>query len=211
MKKYVYLALALVLCFAALAAADEEVIIGSPASGNYVPWWGSNPEMRFQCLWEKSEIGLTAGGYINKVEFNRSSSASGSFGNVRVYFGHSTKTTELDLVYANNYSDTPVQVLNETSVTVAGSSGQWWDLGITPNTFNYNNTDNLVMEIRWSGGGTSCPCYRASGTNKRIWAFDDEATTAVYRYAQLQYIRLTVANTTGVAPTSLGRIKSLYN
>lgn len=201
------------LCLVAAAATvwgDEVKIVGARSSSNVCPWWGPNPAIRFQCLWEKSEIGLTLGGYINKVEFMRSSTASGAFGNVRVYLCHSAKTTELDMTYANNYKGTPVEVLNKSSVTVSGSSGQWWDLGITPDKFNYNNTDNLLMEIRWRGSTTACACYRANGTNKRIWAFNDSATVAQYRFAQVQYIRLTVANATGVAPTSLGRVKSLF-
>lgn len=212
MKKAVITAVVFAIAASTMAFADEVKIVGARSSSNVCPWWGGRPAIRFQCLWEKSEIGLTRGGYVNKVEFMRSSSTSSAFNNVRVYLCHSAKTTELDLVYANNYKGTPVQVLNKSSVTVGGSSGSWWDLGIDANKFNYNNTDNLLMEIRWRGGAaSSCACYRANGTNKRIWAFDDNASTAAYRFAQLQYIRLTVANTTGVAPTSLGRIKSLYN
>jgi hypothetical protein len=210
MRKHVVFTLALVIA-ATMAVADEVKIVGSQSSSNVAPWWGGNPAIRFQCLWEKSEIGLTNGGYINKIEFMRSSATSGTFGNVRVYLCHSDKTTELDLTYANNYKGTPVQVMDKTSLAVAGSSGQWWDMGIDANKFNYNNTDSLLMEIRWRTAPTSCACYRANGTNKRIWAFDDNATVAAYRFAQMQFIRLTVANATGVEPTSLGRIKGLYN
>jgi hypothetical protein len=202
------------LCLVAAAAtvwADEVRIVGNQAGSNVCPWWGSgHASIRFMALWEKSEIGLTRGGYINKVEFMRSATNSGTFNNVRAYFGHSTRT-ELDPTFNNNYSDTPVQVLNAASKTVSGSSGQWWDLGIDANKFNYNNTNNLVLEIRWRGGtGTNCACWCGSGGMKRCWAFDDTATVAAYRFGQIQYLRLTVSNATGVAPTSLGRVKSLF-
>jgi hypothetical protein len=210
MNKVVYITLALAVAVSTVAVADEVKIVGSQSSGNVSPWWGTNPAIRFQCLWEKSEIGLTQGGYINKIEFMRSSTATGAFNNVRVYLCHSDKTTELDMTYANNYKGTPVEVMNKSSLTVAGTTGQWWDMGIDPDKFNYNNTDSLLMEIRWRGATTQCACYRANGTNKRIWAFDDNATVAAYRFAQLQFIRLTVANTTGVQPTSLGRVKTLF-
>jgi hypothetical protein len=162
-------------------------------------------------LWEKSEIALKLVGYINKVEFMRSSSATGTFNSVRAYFGHSTKTA-LELNFADNYLDTPVQVLDARSKTVSGSSGQWWDLGITADTFMYNNANNLIMEIRWRGStGVNCYCWRGSGEQKRMWAFDDAAAKAVARPDdQIQYLRLTFANATGVAPTSLGRVKSLF-
>jgi hypothetical protein len=209
-KKLTLLTLVLAVVFSAAAVADEVKIVGSQSSSNVCPWWGPNAAIRFQCLWEKSEIGLSLGGYINKIEFMRSSTASGAFGNVRVYLCHSDKTTELDMTYANNYKGTPVQVMDKSSLTVSGTTGQWWDMGIDPNKFNYNNTDSLLMEIRWRGSSTACACYRANGTNKRIWAFDDNATVAAYRFAQLQFIRLTVGNATGVEPTSLGRVKSIF-
>jgi hypothetical protein len=210
LRKLTFLTIALVLAGSALAYGDEVKIVGTQSSSNVCPWWGPNAAIRFQCLWEKSEIGLSLGGYINKIEFMRSSTTSAAFGNVRVYLCHSDKTTELDMTYANNYKGTPVQVMDKSSLTVSGSTGQWWDMGIDPNKFNYNNTDSLLMEIRWRGSTTACACYRANGTNKRIWAFDDNASVAAYRFAQLQFIRLTVANATGVNPTSLGRVKSIF-
>jgi len=211
MKKHVVLTMALVIA-ATMAFADEVKIIGNQGGSNVAPWWGSgHSSIRFMALWEKSEIGLNLGGYINKVEFMRSSTTGGTFNLVRAYFGHSTKT-ELDMTFASNYSDTPVQVLNAASKTVSGTTGQWWDLGIDANKFNYNNTNNLVLEIRWNGGsGANCACYCGSGGMKRSWAFDDTATVAAYRFGQIQYLRITVANATGVNPTSLGRIKGLYN
>jgi len=210
MKKLVLLTLALVLAASTLAAADEVKIIGNRGSGNYCPWWGSgHAAMRYMALWEKSEIGLTAGGYINKVEFENWATNNATFYLVRAYFGHSTNTT-LDLTFANNYYDTPVQVLNAASKTVSGAANTWWDMGIDANKFEYNNTNNLVFEIRWRGTGPNAPCWCGSGGMKRMWSFDDAATIAAYRFGQIQYLRITVAPGSGVAPTSLGRVKSIF-
>jgi hypothetical protein len=211
MKKSVFLAAAFVMA-AALAGADEVRICNVQSSSNYSPWWGSSYNaLRFMCLWEKSEIGATAGGYINKIEFNRSSSTGATFNNVRVYLCHSTKTA-LETTFANNYTGfTPVQVMNASSLTVTGNTGEWWDMGIDTDKFNYNNTNNLIMEIRWNGdNGSSALCYRGNGAAHRMWAVNDDNATTGSVFPQGQYIRMTISNTTGIAPTSLGRVKSLY-
>jgi len=210
MKKLVLLTLALVLAASTLAAADEVKIIGNRSQGNYCPWWGlGHAAIRYMALWEKSEIGLTAGGYINKVEWENNTANNATFYLVRAYFGHSTKT-ELDLTFANNYYDTPVQVLNAATKTVSGAANTWWDMGIDANKFEYNNTNNLVFEIRWRGTSPNAPCWSGVGGMKRMWSFDDAATVAAYRFGQIQYLRITVAPGSGVAPTSLGRVKSIF-
>ncbi len=211
MKKALIIMVVFAIGASTMAFADEVRVIYARSSSNVSPWWGSSfNAMRFMVLWTKADLGFTRGGYINKIEWDRSSATSGSFNLVRAYFGHSTRTA-LSTTFATNYSGTPVQVLNAASKTVSGGSGTWWDMGITPNTFSYNNTNNLVMEIRWRGdSGAACACYRGNGTAKRMWANSDTATTGTV-YSQAQHIRMTIANTTGVAPTSLGRIKGLYN
>ena len=211
--KRAFLLLAAIFMVASTAAlADEVLIIGTAASSNYSPWWGSSYNaLRFMCLWEKSEIAAVNGGYINKIEMNRSSSTGATFNNVRVYLGHSNHTA-LESTFANNYdSFTPVQVLNASSLNVTGNSGEWWDMGITPGTFTYNNTNNLIMEIRWNGdNGSSALCYRANGTAKRMWATNDDNALTGTVQNQGQYIRLTISNTTGVTPSSMGRVKAAF-
>jgi hypothetical protein len=201
------------LCLVAAAATvwgDEVRIVGARSSSNVSPWWGTSfNAMRFMALWTKADLGFVRGGYIQKIEWERSSTASGRFDNVRIYFCHSSRTA-LSTTFNSNYLGTPVQVLNASSLTVTGTTGQWWNTGITPNEFNYNNTNNLLMEIRWRGdSGVACACYRANGTQKRMWANSDTATTGTV-YNQMQRLRITIANATGVAPTSLGRVKSLF-
>ena len=211
MRKLVFVTLALVVATCTLAAATGQVkTIGNRAAGNYCPWWGAgHPAMRYMALWEKSELGLTAGGYINKVEWENWAANNATFYLVRAYFGHSTNTT-LDMTFANNYSDTPVQVLNAATKTVSGAKDTWWDMGIDANKFNYNNTNNLVFEIRWRGTSPNAPCWSGNGGMKRMWAFDDAATVAAWRFGQIQYLRITIGTGTGVAPTSLGRVKSIF-
>ena len=211
MKKTLLVTAALAVAFSFAPAAAEDsgkvVTIGTHASGNAIPWWGTSyNSMRFQCLWFKSDINTA--GYINVVEFEKSSGASGTFNDVRVWLCH-TKKTALEATFNNNYTgSTPVQVRTSANLTLSGSG--YFDIGITPNTFNYNNSDNLLMEIRWNGDtGTTCSCWRSSQPRSRVYASSHTATSGSVQNNG-QCIRLHFGTMTGVAPTSLGRVTTLF-
>lgn len=201
--------LAVALSFAPAAAEDsgKVITIGTHASGNVIPWWGASySSCRFQCLWLKSSINYA--GYINVVEFEKSSTASGTYNDVRVWLCHSTKT-QLEATFNNNYTGkTPVQVRTGGNLAFTGSG--YFDIGITPDKFNYNNSDNLLMEIRWNGSSkTNIACWRSNDSTGRVYAWDHNATRGSVQITG-QCIRLHIDTMTGVAPTSLGRVKSLF-
>jgi len=198
---------ALAAAAAPAAASGKVVVIGDRAAGNAVPWRGTGYDsLRFQCLWFQRDIAFA--GYVNGVEFEKTTAASGRFNNVRAWLCHTNKTA-LEPTFADNYaSNTPVAVLNMRSVTVAGTG--WFDLGIQPARFNYDNRDNLLLEIRWNGDdGVSVPCWRSSQRNSRCYASDHTASQGTV-FNNGQRIRLTIGTMTGVAPTSLGRLRALY-
>ncbi len=188
-------------------ATGKVVTIGTEVTASLVPWRGMGYEMRFQCLWFQRDINYA--GYINRVEFKYSSgSTSGAFNNCRVWLCHTTKTV-LEPTFYNNYAGkTPVQVLDTVSLELRGT--EWIDVGISPGKFNYDNRDNLLMEIRWrgdSGHDIYCKIYSAAGS--RCYAFRDDAATGTV-YAEGQYIRLHIGTMAGVEPTSLGRVRALF-
>ncbi len=201
------LAVALTFAPAAAEAHGKVITIGTHAAGNAIPWWGASyNSCRFQCLWFKSDINTA--GYINVVEFEKSSSTAGTFNDVRVWLCH-TKKTALEATFANNYTGyTPVQVRTGGNLTLTGSG--YFDIGITPNSFNYNNSDNLLMEVRWNGdSGATCSCYRSAQPLSRVYAWSHTATSgSVQRSGQC--IRLHIGTMTGVTPSSLGRVKTLF-
>ncbi len=210
MKKALILTAAVLAltAFATQAGATGKVVtLGTHAAGNVIPWWGASYDScRFQCLWLQNEIGTA--GYINVVEFEKSDTGSGTFNDVRAWVCHSTKT-QLETTFDNNYTGkTPVQV--RTGGTLAFSGSGYVDIGITPNTFNYNNTDNLLLEIRWNGdSGTSIGCYRSAASTGRIYAWDHTATTGTLQVTG-QCVRVHFGTMTGVDPASLGRVKTLF-
>jgi len=163
--------------------------------------------MRFQCLWLRSEVDYA--GYINKVEFRRhSGSTNGAFNNCRVYFCHTTKT-ELEVTFDNNYAgNTPVVVMDVVSFILSGSD--WLPVDITPETFYYDNVNNLLMEIRWHGdSGEDFYCYRYDAAPRRLYAQNHNATSGTL-LSQGQYVRLYLATMPAVEPTTLGRVRALY-
>jgi hypothetical protein len=191
----------------AAEGTGKVITIGTEVTGNLVPWRGQGVGMRFQCLWHQADIKYA--GFVNAVEFKYSSGHnSGAFNNVRVWLCHTNKSA-LEAAFDNNYGgNTPTQVLDKLTVTLSGTG--WLDIGIDPNKFNYNNRDNLLMEIRWKGSsGNSIYCKIYDATGGRCYAFNDAASSGTV-VDEGQYIRLHVDTMPGVEPTSLGRVRALY-
>jgi hypothetical protein len=192
------------------AATGKMVEIGTHAANNAIPWWGgSYNACRFQCMWLQSTINYA--GYINAISWDRQSyTTSGTYNNVRAWLCHTDKT-QLEATFNNNYTgNTPVQVMDKSTFTMPAGPG-WVDFGIDPNKFNYNNTKNLLLEVRWRGdGGTTNYCSRTGDSTARVYNMtDDNATTGSVQITG-QRIRLYIDTMTGVQPTSLGRVKSLF-
>ncbi len=210
MKKVIMITVALAAAWASAPAAHASgkvVIVGARAARHVAPWRGaSGDSMRFQCLWFQRNVDYA--GYVNGVEFDKVDAVGGRFNSVRVWLCH-TRKTELESTFADNYTGfTPVQVLNMRSVAVGGTG--WFDLGIAANRFNYNNRNNLLMEIRWDGDdGHDVRCWRSAQSYSRCFAYDHNATTGTV-YNNGQRIRLTIGTMIGLEPTSLGRVKTLF-
>jgi hypothetical protein len=206
----VTLALSAVLVLSAPALATGKMVeIGTTAANNAIPWWGSSyNSMRYQCLWFQADIGYA--GYIQAIHWNRNTyTTSGTYSDCRVWLCHTTKTA-LEATFDNNYTgNTPVQVMNKTSFQMPAGPN-WVDMGIDPDKFNYNNSNNLLMEIRWNGdGGVTDYCTRSAQANSRIYASDHTATTGSVQNNG-QCIRLYIGTMTALEPTSLGRVKTLF-
>ncbi len=210
MKKVIMVTAALVAASAlapAAHASGKVVVVGARAARPVAPWRGaSGNSMRFQCLWFQQNINYA--GNVNRVEFDKVYADGGRFNSVRAWLCH-TRKTALESTFANNYTGfTPVQVLNMRSVAVSGTG--WFDLRITANRFNYNNRNNLLMEIRWdTDDGHDVRCWRSNQSYSRCYAFNHNASQGTV-YNNGQRIRLTIATMIGLEPTSLGRVKTLF-
>ncbi|MBN2621377.1 T9SS type A sorting domain-containing protein [candidate division WOR-3 bacterium] len=172
-----------------------EVIIGTQVTGNYIPFWGSSYNAcRFQALYLQSEINQA--GQIVTFSFMPASATIGTFNNMRVYLCH-TSATQLGTTFDLNYGgNTPVLVIDEPSMVIGNAGNLWMDWDVS---FDYNNVDNLLIEIRWNGdNGNGVTIWRTGeAVPRRLYAWDDNATTGTTG-TQCYYTKLAIS--TGPPP-----------
>ncbi len=214
MRKLVFVTLALVIATATLASAGVHVVGGgTPNSANTFPW-GNRPGMRWQTMWFKSE--LNEAGPVSKIEWQIYASiagAGGVYSSCDILLCNTTVST-LTATYASNYGTaTPVNVFTGTYNLAAAPRDAWVTI-VSPTNFTYTNTGNLLMEVSWSSatGGSNYFKYRSTGGTYpgRVYNTSSKtATTGTYSAAYHHYGRITIGFV-GVAPTSLGRVKSIF-
>ena len=215
MKKLVFTALALTIATAGIAVAAVHNVGGSGTGGNTIPFWASSsyyPQMRFQTMWRQSEINEV--GAITNIEFQMYAGYTGyggTFNGCKILLCHTTATT-IGTTFATNYGGgTPVAVFDSTYVLARYAGGTWVSI-VKPTNFTFNNTRNLLFEVSWTGyvGGGTNYMYYSTGGPGRIYAASATATTGTVQAGYWQKARIT-SGYVGVAPTSLGRVKALYN
>ncbi len=210
MRGLVITALALAVACSAFASG-KQVTVGTMSGGNWIPFWGTTYNgMRFQTLIDQSQIAYA--GTINEVEYYAYYGYGGTFNNFRAYLGH-TALSSLTTTFANNYKGSPVLVATASSFTIPASKN-WFPLKMTT-TFVYNNTDNLIVEVRWQGKAGSPrgePIYscRFGSGNHRVWAYNDPNASSGSADTLCYHCRLSFNYYTGVEPTSLGRVKAVF-
>jgi hypothetical protein len=190
-------------------ATGRRIICYSAQSTNLCPFWGAAYSgMRFQTNIEQSRIRYA--GAINEVEFYNSTTNSGRYNNYSVYLCHTTRLS-LSTTFGVNYYAAPVLVASRTSFTIPARRG-WFGLLMT-RRYTYDNVRNLLIEIRWEGdNGVNVPIYTTEpmSGNRRIWAVNNPTAPTGRGDGRAYYTRLSFNAYTGVAPTSLGRVKALY-
>ena len=154
-------------------------------SWSYYPFYGSYlSSVRFQTLFPRSAINHE--GYIDKIYFNAVNFPSNPrYSNFRVYLANTSKST-LSSTFSNNYDDDPVLVYSVSNFFPTNQNG-WIPIDIK-DIFYFNNTKNLLVEIRWSGdnGQNIGLGYQYSyGSRYSVYATSASASTGstlYYRY-----------------------------
>ncbi len=201
-------AFAITLAGAPDATADSGkiVVLETRQTHDLNPWAGyAADSMRFQCLWLQRDIGYA--GHVDKIEFDCFSAMYATFYNCRILLCH-TGAASLVPAFATNYGgNTPVEVFNGAN-SIGGID--WIDTFIKPQVFNYNNRDNLLMEVVWNGdSGRDIVCYLGGAAGRRCYSHDYQSSTGRV-HNDAQRVRLTVGVYPGLEPTSLGRVKTLF-
>jgi hypothetical protein len=216
MRKHALLTLALVVATGTAAVAGVHIVGGTYTGGNTIPFWANSsyyPQMRFQCLWRQTDI--MEAGYVTKIEWLTypRTTQGGMFNGCKILLCHTTLAT-LTANYANNYTgNTPVTLYSGNYVHPQVAGNTWHTIIAPTTTLNYNNKDNLLFECSWTsftgGGRNDYRCQNSGGYGGRVYASSATATTGTLGATYAQYGRLTIGYE-GVAPTSLGRVKSLF-
>lgn len=157
---------------------------------------------------QQSDIGLA--GEIIALGFQAYNTSGGTYQNVQISLCHTSVATLSADMNANYAGNTPQTVFTADSLSLSGNPDEWKDILFTA-PFDYNNTDNLLVEIRWSGG--SGTFYTITSDSPGViscgMVSDYDGTTLTALYEWHNRYRLAFYQTE-VAPVSLGEMRSLY-
>ena len=190
-------------------ATGKQIIYESPLGINGIPFTGLLFDgIRFQTVLYRSRINYA--GTINMVEYYNASGLTGTFNNYKLYLCH-TYMGSIWRTFAKNYKGTTDKAADLRSFTVP-SAVDWFSLGMTT-TFDYNNSDNLLLEIQWQGdSGSSVGISSGAKTarSERIFAYNNPLAPIGNGDGCPYYTRLSFSAYTAASPTSLGRVKALF-
>lgn len=134
--------------------------------------------------------------------------SGGSWENVWFRLGHTTLDSLTSNINDNFSGDEQIVKVYDNYFNINGSAGDWIEVELD-NTYSYNGTDNLILDVRWTG----CSYYEAI-----TWAYETpgyyhivyEGTgigTNLCEYGSR--LRLEVEDT-AIQTTSLGSIKDIF-
>ncbi len=213
MRNVLFLVLAVVVATAgaALATGSEREVGGEATQGHTIPFYTPYAQMRFQCMWLQSEIGEK--GSIARIEFKYEAGGvvPTSLDGCKMILCHSSKDKLTTTFKANYDFKTPVEVFSGKYTVPEGLKKDDWFTLCEPDNFSYNNRNNLLFELSWTGAsGTTTRTYISTADQPgRLRANNATATTGKILANQGHIARVTIGNP-AVSPTSLGRVKALF-
>jgi hypothetical protein len=205
MKRLLAICVAAASIAASAAATGHSVYILSGTSGSAHPWYSPDEGMRCQVLFDREKINYA--GTITEFELEKHIYV-GEYGNVKFYLCH-TPLTALTADFKANYGgNTPKMVASFSTYKLPEIEGVY-PIPMS-GTFDYNNRDNLVLEITWeTGARQKVTVLGGKLTAHLCYAYDHQATTGTVQDMGLN-ARIHFDTYPGVAPASFGRVKGLY-
>jgi hypothetical protein len=208
---FLVLALAVTTAGTALATGSEREVGGDAMQGHTIPFYTPYAQMRFQCMWLQGEIGEK--GNIARIEFKYESGgvAPTELAGCKMILCHSSKEKLTTTFKANYDFKTPVEVFNGKYSVPKDLKKDDWFILCEPDNFVYNNRNNLLFELSWTGAtGTTTRTYISTADQPgRVRANSATAETGKLLANQGHVARLTIGNP-AVNPTSLGRVRALF-
>jgi len=158
----------------------EHKAFETPAgSGNIIPFRGTTyDQIRHQSVYTPDQVGEE--GFIRTISFRRVDENSiGTFDNLKIFLAH-TELDNLTETFADNYDGELCRVFNLPTYELNASNDDEWISFPLNDNFTYDDSRNLLVEIRWDGDdGNSISLRRDSfGTvNKRVFNSSMGSTT----------------------------------
>ena len=205
MRKVILTFAAAALCAGSAFATGHSVYILNGSTGSMYPWYSPNEGMRCQMLFDRDKIDYA--GTITEFELEKQVYV-GEYGNVKFYLCH-TPLSALATDFSANYGgNTPKLVASFSTYKLPEVEGVY-PIPMAE-TFDYNNRDNLILEVTWeTGGRQKVPLLSGTVTAHVCYANDAKATIGTVADVALN-ARISFNTYKGVAPASLGRVKALY-
>ncbi len=202
---FLFCAAAYLAVVGAAAATGKQIYVHVGGDPSDHPWVAWRPALRMQMLFDQSRINYA--GTINEFELEKNETTA-TFRNVKFYLCH-TPLAALTADFKANYGGrTPKQVASFSTYELPLVQGVY-PIPMAE-TFEYNNRDNLILEITWeSGTGGKVLVYMGKLSAHHCVAYDYRATTGTL--GDWGYnARLSFGFYAGVSPASFGRVKALY-
>ena len=156
----------------------------------------------------KSELNFA--GTVTRVEYESYDTyATGHFYEFEMRLCH-TPLTALTTNFSANYGgNTPVLAASLHPLTVNGRKDEWFGVACTT-PFDYNDSDNLIVEVRWRNQTltTKIEVWGYTAASNRLLIYKNYEATEGEVSPKTDRLRITFSGT-AAAPTSLGRIKAL--
>jgi len=148
------------------------------STGGYTPLVGNYKSSYDQMIYTASQlqaVGINAAGSITKIGFN-SSAANTIARNVKIYMGHTDKTS-----FSNNTDFIAYNDLTLVYDYSAPGNGQWnitagWNEFELDTPFDYDGNSNLVIAMHCglaSNYSSSSFYYTATSSNQVVYAYSD--------------------------------------
>ncbi len=159
--------------------STDTIYFNNPDMESEAPIFQKETAIRSQLLYRQALIGQ--GGIIDKIYLLKGVKYQADrFDNINIRLIN-TNLTELSATFDQNYgSGKPVLVLPNTTRVIKGSRGDWIEFDVQ-DKFEYNNFDNLLIELRWRGtnttAGVSTSYKQKVGYFNFIFAANDYALT----------------------------------
>jgi len=206
MRNLILVGAAALAVAAGAAATGHNVYIYVGSENALQPWHPYNPGMRCQMLFDRSSINYA--GTITEFELEKTVNVS-TFQEVKFYLCHTpfaTLTTNFDANYGGN---TPKLVASFATYELPAAEGVY-PIPMAE-TFEYNNRDNLILEITWqSGTGQKVCLFVGKLTAHQCYAYDERAASGTV--LDMGYNARIIFDTyPAVAPASYGRVKALFH